>query len=69
MFSMPPDGPVSGRSLESNLHREAPDRVSGLAPEFVSLAESRTKALNAAYSEAMRACHGGALMPTGCNQQ
>jgi hypothetical protein len=44
-------------------------RLSGLAPEFVSLAESRTKALNAAYSEAMRACHGEALMPTGCNLQ
>jgi len=36
-----------------------PDCVSGLAPEFVELAERRTKALNAAYSQAMRArrCH------------
>jgi DnaJ-domain-containing protein 1 len=32
-----------------------PDRVAGLAPEFVELAERRTKALNAAYEEAMRA--------------
>jgi hypothetical protein len=31
-----------------------PDRVSALAPEFLELAERRTKALNAAYSQAMR---------------
>jgi DnaJ-domain-containing protein 1 len=31
-----------------------PDRVTGLDPEFVSLAERRTKALNVAYAEAMR---------------
>jgi DnaJ-domain-containing protein 1 len=45
------------RSYRRKIQRCHPDRVSGLAPEFVSLAESRTKALNAAYSEAMRACH------------
>ena len=47
------------RSYRRKIQRCHPDRVSGLAPEFVSLAESHTKALNAAYSEAMRACHGG----------
>jgi hypothetical protein len=35
-----------------------PDRVSALAPEFLELAERRTKALNAAYSQAMRAQQG-----------
>ncbi len=33
-----------------------PDRVSGLGPEFLELAEKHTKALNEAYSQAMRAC-------------
>ena len=51
------------RSYRRKIQRCHPDRVSGLAPEFVSLAESRTKALNAAYSEAMRAWHGGAQQP------
>jgi hypothetical protein len=32
-----------------------PDHVSALAPEFLELAERRTKALNAAYSQAIRA--------------
>jgi DnaJ-domain-containing protein 1 len=31
-----------------------PDRVAGLAPEFLLLAEERTKALNVAYDQAMR---------------
>jgi DnaJ-domain-containing protein 1 len=31
-----------------------PDRVAGLAPEFLLLAEERTKALNVAYEQAMR---------------
>ena len=31
-----------------------PDRVAGLAPEFLQLAEERTKALNVAYEQAMR---------------
>ena len=34
-----------------------PDRVSGLAPEFLELAEERSKVLNAAYAQAMRAQH------------
>jgi hypothetical protein len=34
-----------------------PDRVAGLAPEFLELAEERSKALNAAYAQAMRAQH------------
>ena len=51
------------RSYRRKIQRCHPDRVYGLAPEFVSLAESRTKALNAAYSEAMRAWHGGAQQP------
>ena len=34
-----------------------PDRVSGLAPEFLELAEERSKALNAAYAQAIRAQH------------
>jgi hypothetical protein len=32
-----------------------PDHISALAPEFLELAERRTKALNAAYSQAIRA--------------
>jgi len=31
-----------------------PDRVAGLSPEFLQLAEDRTKALNLAYEQAMR---------------
>ena len=31
-----------------------PDRVVGLAPEFLELAEERTKTLNEAYANAMR---------------
>jgi DnaJ-domain-containing protein 1 len=50
-------------SYRRKIQRCHPDRVSGLAQEFVSLAESRTKALNAAYSEAMRACHAVAQQP------
>jgi DnaJ like chaperone protein len=33
-----------------------PDRVVGLAPEFLEVAEEHTKALNEAYANAMR-CH------------
>jgi hypothetical protein len=33
-----------------------PDRVAGLAPEFIDLAEKHTRTLNAAYDEATRAC-------------
>jgi curved DNA-binding protein CbpA len=30
-----------------------PDRLAGLAPELLELAEERTKALNAAYEQAL----------------
>jgi hypothetical protein len=40
------------------LGQHHPDRVSGLAPEFLELAERRTKVLNAAYSQAMRVQKG-----------
>ena len=33
-----------------------PDRVAGLAPEFLELAEEHSKALNAAYAQAIRTC-------------
>jgi hypothetical protein len=36
------------------IQRCHPDRVAGLAPEFLELAEERSKALNAAYAQAMR---------------
>jgi hypothetical protein len=42
------------RSYRHKIQRCHPDRVSGLAPEFVLLAEERTKALNEAYAQAMR---------------
>jgi DnaJ-domain-containing protein 1 len=41
-----------------------PDRVAGLAPDFIDLAEKHTRTLNAAYDEATRAC-GGAEMRQG----
>jgi hypothetical protein len=31
-----------------------PDKVAGMAPEIIALAERRTKELNAAFSEAER---------------
>jgi DnaJ domain len=43
------------RSYRRKIQRCHPDRVCGLAPEFILLAESRTKALNEAYAQAMRA--------------
>jgi hypothetical protein len=43
------------RSYRRKIQRCHPDRVSGLAPEFVLLAEKRTKTLNEAYAQAMRA--------------
>ena len=36
-----------------------PDRIIGLAPELLELAERSTRTLNAAYSEANRACRNG----------
>jgi DnaJ-domain-containing protein 1 len=43
------------RKYRHKIQRCHPDRVAGLAPEFLRLAEERTKELNAAYSHAMRA--------------
>jgi curved DNA-binding protein CbpA len=42
------------RSYRRKIQQCHPDRVVGLAPEFTALAEARTKALNAAYTEALR---------------
>jgi hypothetical protein len=44
------------RVYHQKIRQNHPDRVFGLAPEFRELAEKRTKALNEAYSQAMRAC-------------
>jgi hypothetical protein len=43
------------RSYRRMIKQYHPDRVVGLAPEFLQLAEERTKALNEAYGNAMRA--------------
>src|SRR5205823_376714 len=40
------------RSYRRTIQKCHPDRVLGLAPEFLELAENRTKALNAAYDQA-----------------
>jgi DnaJ domain len=40
------------------IRQSHPDHVSGLAPGLLELAERRAKALNAAYSQAMRAQEG-----------
>jgi DnaJ-domain-containing protein 1 len=42
------------RSYRRTIQKYHPDRVLGLAPEIVELAESRSKALNAAYDQAKR---------------
>jgi DnaJ-domain-containing protein 1 len=42
------------RSYRRKIKGCHPDRVAGLAPEFVQLAEEHTKALNEAYENAMR---------------
>ena len=44
------------RTYRRKIQQCHPDRVSGLAPEFVRLAEEQTKLLNAAYAEAVRTC-------------
>ncbi len=50
---------ASADEIRSAYHRKIkqchPDRVAGLAPEFIELAERHTQALNAAYDEATRA--------------
>ena len=43
------------RNYRHRIKQCHPDRVVGLAPEFLQLAEERTKALNEAYENAMRA--------------
>jgi hypothetical protein len=43
------------RSYRRKIQQYHPDRVTGLAPEIVELAECRTKALNAAYASGLRA--------------
>jgi hypothetical protein len=42
------------RNYRRKIQQCHPDRVAGLAPEFLQLAEEHTKALNAAYTQAMR---------------
>jgi len=70
----PPRAPwwkVLGVSQEATLeeinrhYRQAmrmyhPDKVAGMAPEIVALAERRTKELNAAFSQAKRVRSGAA---------
>ena len=70
----PPRAPwwkVLGVSQEATLeeinrhYRQAmrmyhPDKVAGMAPEIIALAERRTKELNAAFSEAKRVRSGAA---------
>ena len=43
------------RTYREKIHMYHPDRVHGLAPEFVVLAETRSKELNAAFTDAKRA--------------
>ena len=42
------------RSYRRKIKQYHPDRVWGLGPELIELAESRTKTLNAAYAQAIR---------------
>jgi len=53
---------ASAAEIRGAYHRKIkqchPDRVAGLAPEFIDLAEKHTQMLNAAYDEASRACRG-----------
>jgi len=42
------------RNYRKRIKQYHPDRVQGLAPEFLQLAEERTKALNEAYANAIR---------------
>jgi DnaJ-domain-containing protein 1 len=53
---------ASAAEIRRAYHRKIkqchPDRVAGLAPEFIDLAEKHTRTLNAAYDEATRACEG-----------
>jgi hypothetical protein len=49
------------RAYRRKIQQYHPDRVSGLGPELVELAEHRTKALNAAYVQAKRARLSGSV--------
>jgi DnaJ-domain-containing protein 1 len=42
------------RNYRRRIKQYHPDRLAGLAPEFIELAEEHTKALNQAYANAMR---------------
>jgi hypothetical protein len=55
--SCPSPGEALGemRAYRHKMRQYHPDRVSALAPEFLELAERRTKALNAAYLQATQA--------------
>ena len=44
------------RNYRRKIQQCHPDRVAGLAPEFLELAEERSKALNAAFAQAIRTC-------------
>jgi DnaJ-domain-containing protein 1 len=46
------------RSYLHKINESHPDRVAWLAPELVAAAEKRSKILNVAYAEAMRARRG-----------
>jgi DnaJ-domain-containing protein 1 len=46
------------RSYLGKIQQSHPDRLVGLTPELLELAEQRTKTLNAAYTEAKRARRG-----------
>ena len=49
------------RNFRRRIKQCHPDRVVGLAPEFLELAEEHTKVLNEAYENAMRCRQGPAL--------
>jgi DnaJ-domain-containing protein 1 len=51
------------RNYRRKIQRCHPDRVAGLAPEFLRLAEESTKTLNGAYEQAIRARRHGAHCP------
>ncbi|HEY8441955.1 MAG TPA: DnaJ domain-containing protein, partial [Xanthobacteraceae bacterium] len=56
---------ASAAEIRGAYHRKIkqchPDRVAGLAPEFIDLAQKHTQMLNAAYDEATRACRGAEM--------
>jgi curved DNA-binding protein CbpA len=42
------------RGFAAKIKQYHPDRVNGMAPEIVALAEQKTKELNAAFAQAKR---------------